>query len=220
MRRFKRLRHGSYARDSGPAKFLCDSLVWINGATYFTSNNTATHTITGGAANGCDSVVTLNLTVTILDNTVTLSGITLTATQSAATYQWLDCNNGNAAVAGETNQSFTALVTGDYAVSISDGSGCSTTSGCTNVVVVGLEQANNNFAIALYPNPTTGFINLELQGFSEVRIELVDLTGRILQQQQTIDQLVRINMSDYPSGMYFVRVHQGNEQQSLKVVKL
>ena len=39
------------------------SYQWINGVTYTSSNNTATHTITGGAANGCDSIVTLNLTI-------------------------------------------------------------------------------------------------------------------------------------------------------------
>jgi hypothetical protein len=35
--------------------------VWIDGATYFASNTTATHTLTNQA--GCDSVVTLNLTI-------------------------------------------------------------------------------------------------------------------------------------------------------------
>ncbi|MEZ4916409.1 MAG: hypothetical protein R2836_05430 [Chitinophagales bacterium] len=41
----------------------CNSFTWIDGNTYTSNNNTATHTITGGAANGCDSVVTLNLTI-------------------------------------------------------------------------------------------------------------------------------------------------------------
>lgn len=39
------------------------SLTWIDGNTYLTSNNTATHTIINGAANGCDSIITLSLTV-------------------------------------------------------------------------------------------------------------------------------------------------------------
>jgi hypothetical protein len=36
---------------------------WIDGNTYFADNNTATFTFVGGAANGCDSTVTLNFTV-------------------------------------------------------------------------------------------------------------------------------------------------------------
>ncbi len=40
---------------------VCDSLVWIDGNTYYTNNNSATYTITNTA--GCDSVITLNLTI-------------------------------------------------------------------------------------------------------------------------------------------------------------
>lgn len=40
----------------------CDSYTWIDGITYTDSNNTATYTLTNAA--GCDSVVTLNLTIT------------------------------------------------------------------------------------------------------------------------------------------------------------
>ncbi len=39
------------------------SYTWIDGITYMSSNNTATHTIPNGAVNGCDSIVTLNLTI-------------------------------------------------------------------------------------------------------------------------------------------------------------
>ncbi len=41
----------------------CDVLTWIDGNTYTQSNNTAIHIIQGGAANGCDSIVTLNYTL-------------------------------------------------------------------------------------------------------------------------------------------------------------
>ena len=42
-------------------QFACDSLTWIDGITYTASNNTATHTLT--AANGCDSIVSLDLII-------------------------------------------------------------------------------------------------------------------------------------------------------------
>lgn len=38
-------------------------ITWIDGNTYSESNNTATFNIVGGASNGCDSLVTLNLTI-------------------------------------------------------------------------------------------------------------------------------------------------------------
>ena len=42
----------------------CDSFTWIDGNTYTTNNNSATFNFVGGAASGCDSIVSLNLTIT------------------------------------------------------------------------------------------------------------------------------------------------------------
>jgi len=42
---------------------VCGSFVWINGVTYTENNYTAIDTILNGATNGCDSIITLNLTI-------------------------------------------------------------------------------------------------------------------------------------------------------------
>ena len=52
----------------------CDPLVWIDGNTYLTNNNTATFNIIGGSSWGCDSLVTLNLTITPIDTSTTIAG--------------------------------------------------------------------------------------------------------------------------------------------------
>ena len=59
----------------------CDSYTWIDGNTYTTSNNTATYTIVGGSVNGCDSIVSLDLTI----NNATSGSETVTACD---TYTW------------------------------------------------------------------------------------------------------------------------------------
>ncbi|MBQ7279986.1 MAG: hypothetical protein IJR13_04585 [Bacteroidales bacterium] len=41
----------------------CDSYTWIDGQTYTASTTTPTYTVTGGNSKGCDSVVTLYLTI-------------------------------------------------------------------------------------------------------------------------------------------------------------
>jgi len=72
----------------------CDSITWIDGITYSTSNNTANYTLTNAA--GCDSVVTLNLTInqnlsgtdviSSCDSITWIDGITYTASNSSATF--------------------------------------------------------------------------------------------------------------------------------------
>lgn len=47
----------------------CDSLVWIDGQTYTSSNNTATHTLIN--SQGCDSIITLQLSINNSTSTLT-----------------------------------------------------------------------------------------------------------------------------------------------------
>ena len=74
----------------------CNSLLWIDGNTYTSNNTTAQHTIPGGAANGCDSVVTLNLTITgtvqgtdtrtVCDSLTWIDGNLYTSNNTTATF--------------------------------------------------------------------------------------------------------------------------------------
>jgi gliding motility-associated-like protein len=100
----------------------CSSFIWIDGNTYTESNNTATFITTNTA--GCDSVITLNLTINNLttldagvDQTVCEgTDVTLTAT-GAAVYDWDDdVQNG---------VPFPALLgTNTYTVEGTDANGC------------------------------------------------------------------------------------------------
>jgi gliding motility-associated-like protein len=74
----------------------CDSLTWIDGITYTASTTTPTFTIIGGSSTGCDSVVTLNLTIntfasgtdvqTTCDSLTWIDGITYTASTTTPTF--------------------------------------------------------------------------------------------------------------------------------------
>lgn len=61
----------------------CTSITWIDGVTYTASTNTPIYTIVGGSSQGCDSIVTLNLTI---NNTVTSTNVQ-TACNS---FTWID----------------------------------------------------------------------------------------------------------------------------------
>ena len=72
----------------------CDSLTWIDGNTYTLSNDTVSYTLTNAA--GCDSVVTLDLTITnstfgtdiitTCDSLTWIDGNTYTSSNETATY--------------------------------------------------------------------------------------------------------------------------------------
>jgi len=199
----------------------CDSYTWIDGNTYTTSNSTATHTILGVATNGCDSVYTLNLTINSADNSVTQTGATLTSNQSSATYQWVDCDNGNAPIPGETNQTFTASANGNYAVEITTGNGCTATSTCYAVTGVSLnENSASTNGIKLYPNPTNGNFTINLgENNSKSTIQIIDLTGKVV-FENTYSNQNQINLDlQAPKGIYFVKVMSNGQLSVVKLIK-
>ncbi|WP_339708504.1 thrombospondin type 3 repeat-containing protein [uncultured Kriegella sp.] len=71
-----------------------------------------------------------------IDNTVTLTDLTLTATfqNPDATYEWFDCVNNEIAGANATARTFTPLISGSYAVRITLGSE-TVISNCTEVTI-------------------------------------------------------------------------------------
>ena len=83
--------HGNIGTDVITA---CNSYTWIDGITYTTNNNTATFTLTN--QDGCDSVVTLDLTI----NSNTGTDV-ITACNS---YTWID---GNTYTADNNTATFT-----------------------------------------------------------------------------------------------------------------
>ena len=93
----------------------CDSYTWIDGNTYTASNNSATYTYTTSL--GCDSLVTLDLTIN--------NSVTGTDTQvSCDSYTWIDGNTYNS-----SNNSATWLL--------------STSSGCDSTVTLDLTINNS-----------------------------------------------------------------------------
>jgi gliding motility-associated-like protein len=94
----------------------CDTYTWIDGNTYTSSNNTATFTYVGGSINGCDSIVTLDLTMGY-SNTGT---DVVTACNS---YSWID---GNTYTANNNSATWTLM----------------NASGCDSVVTLNLTISN------------------------------------------------------------------------------
>jgi len=96
----------------------CNTYTWIDGNTYISSNNTAIYTTTN--SNGCDSTITLDLTITgnpIL--TISQVGLDLSASvvggSAPYTYQWNTT---------ETTQQITPLMNGFYWCLLSEVNGC------------------------------------------------------------------------------------------------
>lgn len=194
----------------------CFSHTWIDGVTYTSNNWTATHTLVNSV--GCDSVVTLNLTIWAIDNSISILGDSLTSNNLTGTYQWIDCNSGNAVIMGQNNQSFIPTSSGSCAVQITD-NGCVDTSACVNFVIMGLNERNTLSEISIYPNPTDGIFTVQLSASIKTgTITVYDVLSKEVLFQQLNTSNTTIDLSSQDKGAYFVRIQIDNESIVKKLI--
>ena len=199
---------------------VCDSYTWIDGNTYTSSNNTATHILTNSS--GCDSVIFLDLTITEINSGVYLVNDSTLQAQSVASgtiYQWVDCNNNFSPINGETNAMFTTQNAGYYAVEVSYNN-CSEISDCFTINnVSGLDDLNRKYEITLFPNPTSNDLTISLEGIEVIDVVIVNIYGKVLFQQSGLFDQDRISLSSYVSGTYIVKIITSEGNREIRVTK-
>jgi len=170
------------------------------------------------SAAGCDSTVTEMVTVsTQLDLSITNSGETLTANATGATYQWIDCDNGNAPITSETSQTFTPTVSGNYAVVVTEG-GCSGTSACETVNVSSIDNLELSL-VELYPNPTSDVVKVVLKGNEPVNYIVTSADGKKVMSGKSASSTFNVDLSQQPAGIYMLTIEQDSVIGNYRVMK-
>jgi|GEM_PF-6023816 len=195
---------------------ICEGETYVLGTQTLTAPGTYNETFQ--SAFGCDSAVTLNLSVTSVDATVTAAGSTLTANAAGGTYQWVDCDNSNSPISGATSQAFTASIHGNYAVIVTFNN-CSDTSACIPVQVSGIENNGNAPVITVYPNPTSGVVFINSNGTVADQIFVTNALGQVVKTIQPNGTLVEISLEGMSNAVYFVNVIYQQSAQTFKVLK-
>ncbi|MBN2610116.1 MAG: T9SS type A sorting domain-containing protein [Bacteroidales bacterium] len=217
----------------------CDSTIAINLTVLTSTSSSITETVCGSYtapdgqvyttsgiktaiipnAVGCDSTIAINLTINTVDTSVTQNGITLSANTTGATYQWLDCNNSLSIIPGETNQTFTPTQNGSYAVEVTQNN-CVDTSACYVVTMVGILENTFENEIIVFPNPTNGFVKINLnKTFSELTVIITDESGK-LTGQSTYKNTAMFEMNlDVPSGIYLLTINAGDKKATIRLIK-
>lgn len=192
-----------------------DAYTWTDGNTYTTDNNTAT--INYLSMNGCDSVIVLDLTFIDIDNSISYQGTTLTANETGANYQWLDCDNNFTPILGATSQIYVpTAVIGTYAVLVSIGD-CSDTSECQFVYLT-TEDQNPLSSVSVFPNPNHGLITIDLNTLNNVNINLVDVCGRTVLDIKGINQKLYQLEHQLPTGIYFLGINTKGSSRTFKLI--
>lgn len=190
----------------------------------FNSCGTFNYQIKAVTFNGniCETVL-VPITITVnntIDTSTTVSGSAIISNDANATYQWVDCDNSNAEILGETNQSFTPTSVGNYAVELTK-DGCTDISSCIPISVLSINQNSFEQNFTLYPNPTKGNFEIKFNGYQEhINVKVISFIGQLL-NEKTIYNSNKMELNIVGSaGIYIVEIsdNKGNKS-SLKIIK-
>ena len=182
--------------DTTIAAAICEGEIYYENG--FMASSEESHTQILQTENGCDSVVTLNLTV----------------------YPAYQMGIGAVIHEGETYEEYGFNVNeeGTYTQILQTVNGCDSII-TLNVVLSSLDEVEaNDIKVNVYPNPANSYTVLEAQGLKEeIPVYLFDIQGRKVREyvMKAGQETLRIDVSDLPKGVYTITI--GNTTKKLIV---
>ncbi|MBI3239076.1 MAG: T9SS type A sorting domain-containing protein [Flavobacteriia bacterium] len=193
----------------------CGNYTWIDGINYVSSTSSPTFILQN--VEGCDSLVSLNLTISPFSNASAIDNGdgTVSAVGNATTYQWLDCGI-NAVIIDETNAVYTPEANGSYAVIISSSGNCADTSDCIFIDYLNVNQPVLS-DVSVQPNPTMDQVVVNFSG-GKAELIIMDTHGKFVFSKE-LSSGDKVSLENQEAGVYFfiVKTEAGSEVE--RVVK-
>ncbi len=195
--------------------------LWSNGASTqsITVNSTGNYSLTFTDALGCSATSVL---IQIIVNSVPIANVsmltidTITAFPSGQNYQWINCAN-DLPIFGASDINYGVEVNGDYAVIVTNSSGCMDTSSCISVDLPFLDP---DAGLVIFPNPTTGNFSVSIntdQFVDVIQISFLNSTGNVISTQTTQAasgvQIINFANNQLQAGLYLIVVSDQNGNQ-------
>lgn len=88
-------------------------------------------------------------------------------------------------------------------------------------MVAGMEVGNNNEALAsVFPNPTDGKFHIRISNAEQIEcVEVFNVQGTLVYRNNSVRDNDLVDITDYPNGMYFVKLVINGKIQTTKIVK-
>lgn len=195
--------------------------------TAFPAMLSGTYTVTGTDVNSCSDTATASVFVNSLPNvSYTEVQTTLCINWNAITLTPGNPGGGTYSGPGVTGNTFDPALAGNGAQTVTysytDTNGCvnSASSLITVDLCTGIITSNDSIAIALYPNPSSGWFIIELNTLPDapVTVTLMNSLGDIIQSELTTSATYQVDISGLASGIYFIRVENAGQAIMYKLV--
>lgn len=120
---------------------------------------------------------------------------------------------------GETTQDIFNLLPGTYTVTVTDDQNCSIERSF-EVGSTSTSEMNTKIGLDLYPNPATGFTIIETSFPNPEKFQyfLLNASGVALQSGYLERQQTKLNLHNYPSGMYILKAEIAGKSVFKKLI--
>jgi hypothetical protein len=187
---------------------------------------TDTYTVTGTDANGCSDTASVMITVNALPVvTVTLS--VDTACSGFGNMITLDGESpmggtwsGNSVSGNMFDVDSASMGSNIIMYTYTDANGC--TAMTTDSIYVDLcMSVNENTAgnVSVYPNPTNGEFTVQLNGNAAAIVEIMNELGQVVNAFTMTSSVRTVDMKNFESGVYFIRVTEGDATTTHRLIK-
>lgn len=129
----------------------------------------------------------------------------------ARSYKW---KRSGHVIEGANQRIFTPVQSGDYNVELEDIDGTKFESSNISFVITGVDNKHDK-VYNVYPNPSEGIYNFTSEALSEVTV--TDGLGRTVLAQS--GRLLQLDLTSLSKGFYYLKVKQGNEEFTEKLIK-
>lgn len=186
---------------------------WVDQEIYSESTTTPKVVLTN--VEGCDSIITLNLTVNPLDLSIIVDNGRLASGSYGVEYQWLDCDNGYSPIPGATEQIYIPESNGNYAVELRTINETDT-SECAQINNVSLIENDIFSDVSVFLNSNNRVV-IQLGELENVSIKVYDICGR---RMYTDVHSAKLEIElPHQTGLFFVEVNSKSQKKVFKVLK-
>jgi hypothetical protein len=192
----------------------CVSFVSPDGMQIWTSSGIYSNTIP--SATGCDSVITIKLTVRKVVVTARLIDKQILADATSGTFRWFNFSGQYNVIEGAVGRLYTPSYSGEYAVEVTQ-NGCVDTSALFLVIVSGSELNTLDSRVSIYPNPSSGKIMIKLPyAASKLEVDLKNALGQSIRKEVFYGKKEMELSLNAPAGMYILVLKNERNEQIIK----
>ncbi len=120
---------------------------------------------------------------------------------------------------GETDTILIVQSNGAYHLQLTDSFGCFVNSDTVSFTVIGIEEISNEF-FSIYPNPSSGIINVKFDIDNVEEITIVNALGKTVLNKniESINNFIKLDLSKYTDGIYYLKVTTNKNQYLNKLI--